>query len=160
MMKLAASVAAVLAVCATAASAQKSGVELGVLECLVDGGSGFIVGSTKDVRCTYTPSDQSFAPETYFGVISKYGLDLGFTRSSVMRWVVLAPSANIYAPGALAGDYYGASADASVAIGGGANILVGRSTQTFTLQPLSIDTQQGINFAVGVTQFQLRSSDS
>ena len=70
---------------------------------------------------------------------------------------MLAPSNNIYAPGALAGDYVGASADASVAVGGGANLLVGRTAQTFTLQPLSVQAQTGLNIAVGITEFQLRS---
>jgi hypothetical protein len=32
-------------------------VELGVLECAVDGGTGFIFGSTKDLRCTFNPAD-------------------------------------------------------------------------------------------------------
>lgn len=156
---LAASIA-FLAVTATVSGANaREGIELGVLECVVDGGTGFIIGSTKDVRCTYTPADDTFAPETYFGAINKFGLDLGTTDSTVMQWVVLAPSADIYAPGALAGDYVGASADASVAVGGGANLLVGRTSQTFTLQPLSLQAQTGINLAIGVTEFQLRSTN-
>ena len=48
--------------------AQNRGVELGLLDCLVDGGTGFIIGSTKDVKCTYKPASRDFAPETYFGV--------------------------------------------------------------------------------------------
>lgn len=142
------------------AGAQNRGVELGLLDCLVDGGTGFIIGSTKDVTCTYKPASPDFAPETYFGVINKFGLDIGYTGSTTIQWVVLAPSDNIYAPGALAGDYVGASADASVAIGGGASLLVGKSAQTFTLQPLSVQAQTGVNLAVGVSEFQLRSSDN
>jgi len=140
------------------AAAQNRGVELGLLDCLVDGGTGFIFGSTKDVTCTYKPASPDFAPETYFGAINKFGLDIGYTGSTTIQWVVLAPTDNIYAPGALAGDYVGASADASIAVGGGANLLVGRSAQTFTLQPLSVQTQTGVNLAVGVTEFQLRTT--
>lgn len=139
------------------AVAQERGVELGLLDCVVEGGAGFIVGSTKDVKCTYTPADKTFAPESYFGVINKFGLDVGVTGNTFIQWLVLAPTANVYAPGALAGDYVGASAEATVAIGAGANLLVGGSDQTFTLQPLSIQEQTGLNLAVGVTQFQLRS---
>ena len=147
-----------LAVLAAPAAAQQGGVELGMLDCVVDAGTGFIIGSRKDVRCTYTPANPTFAPENYFGAINKIGLDLGFTGTTVIKWAVLAPSDNVYAPGALAGDYVGASAEASAAIGAGANLLVGGSTNTFTLQPLSLQAQTGINLAVGVTQFQLRST--
>ena len=137
--------------------AQQSGVELGMLDCVIDGGTGFIFGSTKDVRCTFEPADKEWAPESYFGVINKFGLDIGYTDATIMRWAVLAPIANVYAPGALSGDYVGASAEVTAAIGAGANLLVGGSDRSFTLQPLSVQTQTGLNFAVGVSQFQLRS---
>ena len=140
------------------AIAQHSGVELGVLDCAIGGGTGFILGSSKDLSCTFTPADKSFAPEAYFGAVNKYGLDIGTTSQSVMRWLVLTPLNNIYAPGALAGDYVGASAEVTAAVGAGANLLVGGSAQAFTLQPLSVQTQTGINIAIGVSQFQLRST--
>lgn len=75
-----------------------------------------------------------------------------------MSWLVLAPSLNIYAPGALAGDYVGASAEVTAGIGAGANLLVGGAGPSFTLQPVSLQTQTGMNLAVGVSQFQLRST--
>ena len=70
----------------------------------------------------------------------------------------LAPTANAYALGALAGDYVGASAEATAAVGVGANVLVGGSEQTMTLQPLSVQGQTGLNLALGVSKFQLRSA--
>jgi hypothetical protein len=139
--------------------AQQGGFELGILDCQIDGGTGFIFGSSKDLSCTFEPADKTFAPEPYFGVVNKYGLDIGTTKETFIRWIVLAPSRNIYAPGALAGDYVGASAEITAAYGAGANLLVGGSGQTFTLQPLSLQTQKGLNLAVGVSQFQLRSVD-
>ncbi|MEQ1944878.1 DUF992 domain-containing protein [Mesorhizobium sp. VNQ89] len=147
---------AILAAVATA-NAQNEGIELGVLDCTVEGGAGFIIGSTKDVTCAYTPADANFAAETYSGSIDKFGLDIGTTGETKITWAVLAPSRDIYAPGALAGDYVGASAEASVAVGAGANLLVGGSNKSFTLQPLSLQTQTGFNLAVGVTQFKLRA---
>jgi hypothetical protein len=152
-----AAAAAALSAVAFSAPAQQGGVEIGLLDCQVEGGTGFIVGSTKDVRCTYRPADQSFAPEGYFGAINKIGLDVGTTGTTYIQWAVLAPSANVYAPGALAGDYFGVSAEASAAAGAGANLLVGGSNQTFTLQPLSLQAQTGVNIALGVTEFELRS---
>ncbi|MBA3448605.1 MAG: DUF992 domain-containing protein [Pseudaminobacter sp.] len=149
---------AALSIIAWNAHAQQSGIELGILDCQVEGGTGFIIGSTKDVACTYTPADASFAPEAYFGVIRKIGIDIGTTGTTYIQWAVLAPSVNVYAPGSLAGDYVGASAEATAAVGAGANFLVGGSGQTFTLQPLSIQAQTGLNIAIGVTDFQLRSA--
>lgn len=141
------------------ATAQEPGIELGTLDCAIDAGTGFIFGSTKDLRCTFTPTNTQFTPESYFGAVSKYGLDIGATKETVMRWLVLGPSNNIYAPGQLAGDYVGASAEVTAIFGAGANILVGGSGQTMTLQPLSVQTQTGLNLALGVSQFQLRSMD-
>lgn len=148
--------AALLAMSAAPALAQ-SRVELGVLDCLIEGGAGFIVGSSKEISCTFKPADDQRPPENYFGVVNKFGLDVGVTNATLMQWLVLAPTSDAYAPGALAGDYVGASADASVGVGGGANVLAGGSNKTFTLQPVSVQAQTGLNLAVGVSQFQLRS---
>jgi hypothetical protein len=152
--------AATLAVSALPAAAAQAGVELGVLDCTISGGTGFIIGSKKDLHCTFNPSGQTFAPENYFGAVSKWGIDIGTTDQAVMTWIVLAPSSNIYAPGALAGDYIGASAEVTAAVGAGANLLVGGLNGSFTLQPLSLQTQTGLNLAVGVTNFQIRSVDN
>lgn len=156
-----ATAAAAVALCAAAlpASAQQ-GIEAGRLECVIEGGTGFIVGSSKDLACTFDPVGSEFAPEPYFGVVNKYGLDVGTTGATFMQWIVLAPSADVYAPGSLAGNYVGASAGASVGVGAGANLLVGGSGSSFTLQPLSVETQTGVNIAVGVTDFQLRSASN
>src|SRR4051794_9287591 len=153
MLRTAIAAAATTIVLAGAARAQDQGIELGALECAISGGTGFIFGSSKDLSCTFTPADRTFAPEAYFGAVNKYGLDIGTTKQTVMRWLVLTPLKNIYAPGALAGDYIGASAEVTAAVGAGANLLVGGSSRAFALQPLSLQTQTGIKLAIGVSQF-------
>ncbi len=159
MSKIAPIAAALLLASGGIALAQEGGLELGTLDCAIDAGTGFIFGSTKDMRCTFTPQDQSFLPEAYFGNVSKYGLDIGSTKETRMQWLVLARSSNIYKPGALAGDYVGASAEITAGVGAGANLLVGGSGSSFTLQPVSLQTQTGLNLALGVSQFQLRSAE-
>ncbi len=57
--------------------------------------------------------------------------------------------------GALAGTYVGASAEASVVVGAGANVLVGGSNRSFALQPLSVQGQVGLNFAVAISSLDL-----
>ena len=139
-------------------AAQKANATLGVLDCTVEGGTGFIIGSQKNLKCTFTSANKAVASERYVGVIKKFGLDVGGTKKAVLRWRVLAPTGDVYAPGVLAGDYTGVSAEATVVVGGGANLLVGGSSKTFTLQPLSLQAQTGLNVAAGVTSFQLRAS--
>lgn len=140
------------------AGAQESGVEIGWLDCVADANVGFIIGSTKEVRCTYTPADKSLAPETYGGTITKFGVDVGVTGATVMQWAVVATNKDIYAPGALAGTYAGVGAEATAVAGAGANVLVGGSDKSFSLQPVSVQQQAGLNFAVGVQSFELKKT--
>ena len=59
------------------------------------------------------------------------------------------------APGALAGEYVGASGDLGIGVGAGANILVGGSGRTFALQPLSLEGSVAVNIALGVSMLKL-----
>jgi hypothetical protein len=136
------------------ALAQDGRVEAGLLDCVIEGGAGFVFGSSKDLNCVFTPADGRPA-ENYFGVVNKFGLDVGVTGPAVMQWLVLAPTSDPYGPGALAGSYVGASAEATAGVGVGANVLVGGSGQTFALQPVSVQAQTGLNVAVGVSELQL-----
>jgi uncharacterized membrane protein len=68
--------------------------------------------------------------------MTRVGLDVGFTTGSVIIWTVFAKT-NRY-KGMLTGTYTGASAEMSLAAGLGANVLVGGSSQTVALQPLSV----------------------
>jgi hypothetical protein len=125
----------------------------GTLTCDISGGIGMIIGSKKDVACIFTPS-QPGPREVYTGAITKFGLDVGATAGGEMVWSVFAPSNKHF--GALAGNYGGASAEATVGAGLGANVLVGGSDRTVALQPVSVQGQSGLNLAVGVSELQLR----
>jgi hypothetical protein len=57
--------------------------------------------------------------------------------------------------GMLSGRYFGATAEASIAVGLGANVLVGGSRRSVALQPLSIQGQTGFNIAAGVGELRL-----
>ena len=138
----------------TAAMAQASArTKVGTLSCDISGGIGLIITSKKDVTCMFTPSERG-AREVYIGSISKFGLDLGATAGGEMIWAVYAPTTRKY--GALAGHYGGATAEATVGVGAGANVLVGGSNRTVTLQPVSVQGQAGLNVAAGVAGLDLR----
>jgi uncharacterized protein DUF992 len=134
-------------------AAQAADVEVGVLTCKVDGGVGFVFGSTRDLDCVF--EGLNGGKDRYLGSINKYGIDLGFTGSSLIVWTVLSPSVDIES-GALSGQYGGVSAEATVGLGVGANALVGGSEHAVALQPLSVQGQQGLNVAVGISALQLR----
>ncbi len=127
--------------------------KVGTLTCDISGGIGLIIASHKDVVCMFTPS-QPGPREVYTGSINKFGLDLGATAGGEMIWAVYAPTTRKF--GALAGHYGGASGEATVGAGVGANVLVGGSNRTVSLQPVSVQGQVGLNLAVGVAELNLR----
>lgn len=142
-----------LVIGAPSAFAQKNeGVRVGVLTCSVEGGPGFVFGSSKELRCHFKSSDGR--DERYVGAINKFGLDIGVTGPAVMTWAVLAPTEEV-GRGALSGNYVGAAANASVGVGAGANVLVGGNDDTVSLQPLSVQGQTGVNAALAIAELVL-----
>jgi len=127
--------------------------KVGTLTCDISAGIGLIITSKKNVACMFTPGRPG-PREVYTGSIRKFGLDLGATAGGEMVWAVYAPSKRHF--GALAGHYAGASAEATVGAGLGANVLVGGSSRTVALQPVSVQGQTGLNLAVGVAGLDLR----
>ena len=130
------------------------GVEIGTLVCDVSGGLGLIIGSQREMVCVLEAADGFI--DRYVGVINRFGLDLGATTAGTIVWTVIAPTSDMYATGALSGNYVGASAEATVGVGLGANVLVGGGDRSFTLQPISVQGQTGLNIAAGVAELILR----
>jgi hypothetical protein len=138
---------------AASQAAADGGVKVGVLTCNVSSGWGFILGSSKDVRCNYAPAKG--VSEHYDGTISKIGVDVGYTQGGVIIWNVIAPASNVE-PGALAGGYGGVTAGATVGVGLGANVLLGGSNKSIALQPVSIEGNTGLNVAAGIGGLSLK----
>ncbi len=152
--------AGVLATCLVAASlsfslganAQGTNVQIGVLKCTVAGGTGFILGSKKGLSCTF--KKQNGVIERYTGNVKKFGLDIGTTKKARISWLVFAPSGKNVSR-ALAGGYVGIAAEVTVGGGVGANLLVGGIDKSITLQPLSVQVQEGFNIAAGIGSMSL-----
>lgn len=147
--------AAVATLCLAAGEASAARVKVGVLACRVAPGFGMVVGSSKAISCNFTPTGRK--AERYTGRITRIGLDVGFTHGGTIVWAVFAPTSG-YHSHALAGHYAGASAQASLVAGLGANVLVGGSEKSFALQPFSVSGQMGLNLAVGVAGLELRAA--
>jgi hypothetical protein len=149
-----ASAAALMLGAATFAhAAEGAGVKVGVLTCKVEPGWSYVVGSSKALECSYSPSKGK--KERYYGDIQKVGLDLGYSEGATMVWGVVAPTSDV-GKDALEGDYAGVSASVAAGVGAGAKVLVGGLDKSITLQPLSVEGDKGINLAVGVAAINLK----
>lgn len=145
--------AGLLAAAAAVTPAQAaSGAKIGVLSCTVDGGVGYIIGSAKAVDCVFKSGDRR---EHYHGVMRKLGVDIGITDKTQIAWAVFAPGSA--KRGALKGYYTGATAEATVIAGLGANVLVGGFKKGINLQPLSVQAQTGLNIAAGIGSLSLKA---
>lgn len=144
-----------LAAAAPAPANAAGGIKVGVLTCHIAGGVGFIIGSSKDVECVYKGTGGR--REHYSGSIGKLGIDIGITKDTVVAWAVFAPGK--VNRGALKGTYTGASAEATVIAGLGANVLIGGFRQSINLQPVSLQAQTGLNVAAGIASLHLNSDD-
>ncbi len=120
--------------------------QVGILHCNVSPSVGFIITSSKSIACRF--NRHHFPPEFYVGSISNLGVALGVTGPGHLVWAVFAatPALNPYA---LAGSYGGATANVSFGPGVGANALVGGSSDSIALQPLSVNAQTGIAVNAG-----------
>ncbi|WP_158812450.1 DUF992 domain-containing protein [Methylocapsa sp. S129] len=148
-----AALTATVAAASPASAQQQSNVKVGALRCEVAAGLGMIIASSKEMECRFT-SARGYT-EHYYGTIRKFGLDIGQTNRGTLAWDVFAPTMGPRRH-ALAGDYAGVDASATVGAGIGANALVGGLDRSFTLQPLSIQTQTGLALAAGVASLTLR----
>ena len=129
-------------------------VRVGVLTCVIGGGSGYILGSMKPLYCDFNGADGR--RERYRGSMRKYGIDIGTTSATYLKWIVFAPT-NTLRRGALSGAYGGATVEATVGAGLGANALVGGSERSISLQPFSAQAQVGgANIALGAAAMTLR----
>ena len=117
------------------AFAQAQPVRVGGLTCDTGPRVGLVLGSRQQLRCVFR-SNATGRNYTYTGTIGRIGLDLGVTAGG--------------------GTYVGASGNASFGLGLGANVLIGGSNRTISLQPLSVEGQIGINLAAGVARLTLR----
>ncbi|KQV80021.1 DUF992 domain-containing protein [Rhizobium sp. Root1220] len=132
----------------------RDGVKIGILACDVGGGIGYLLGSAKSVDCVFTPAYSGVPQDRYAGAIRKFGVDLGFTTRGRIVWAVFAPTSG-YHRGALGGLYQGASAEATLVAGVGANVLFGGTNGSVQLQVISVTGQLGINVAATGTSMTL-----
>jgi len=131
----------------------QSATQVGTLSCDVSAGVGMFLVQKQTMYCTFKPMNGG-PPEAYLGRIDEFGVALGAVGQGQLVWGVLAPASGV-PRGALSGTYVGVGAQASAGAGLGANLLVGGTGRAFSLQPLSVEGQTGVNIAGGITTVTL-----
>lgn len=126
----------------------------GMLTCNTGPSVGFVVGGRQTLACQFMPIGP-YPLENYVGDITTVGLDIGANSGGALIWAVFMPTRGAQY-GSLGGNYGGVTGDVSLGIGAGANLLVGGSDRSITLQPFSVEGSTGINLAVGVSGLVLR----
>src|SRR5437879_2744422 len=150
--------AAALVTCLQLPSAQaqpKTWTQVGMLTCRLNPSIGFVIFGHQSMECRFV-QNPPLPPQLYEGALNTVGLDVGITAGGVMGWAVLAPTAGP-PPGALAGEYVGATGEIGVGLGAGVNVLIGGSGRSFALQPVSVEGSVALNVTVGLSGLQLRA---
>jgi Protein of unknown function (DUF992) len=129
--------------------------QIGMLSCKLNPSIGFVIFGHQSMECRFTQNDR-FPPQAYEGALNTVGIDIGVSAGGVLGWGVFAPTAGP-PPGALAGEYVGATGEIGLGLGAGVNVLVGGSGRSFALQPLSVDGSVAINVTLGLSGLQLRA---
>lgn len=135
-----------------------SGVKIGSLTCDVGQGGGYLLGSAKELDCVFRSSFRGIRSDHYTGFVKKLGIDLGYTSRGRLVWAVIAPTAG-YHRGSLSGTYVGAAAEATLGAGLGANVLLGGTSGSIQLQPISVTGQLGLNVAAAGATVTLTSTN-
>jgi hypothetical protein len=153
----AAVIAALPAICGAQPQAQPR-VEVGVLTCFSVGATGFVVLSTRHMRCRFNRKGRNeLYSITYFEW--KVGTDNSHPWAATgqkMAWTVLAPTARL-PPRSLVGSYGGIGGEAPVGVGRSADALIGGSGKSILLQPVSVKSPESRNLAGAVASLQLRA---
>ncbi len=135
------------------AGKQPGGVQAGFLTCNVASGWGFVIGSSRDLKCVWEP--EKGVQYNYKGTVGQFGVDIGYHRSSVLLWTVVAATSDKGAK-SLEGNYGGVTAQAAAGVGAGISALVGGFDKSVTLQPLAISGETGLNAAAGIQTITLK----
>jgi hypothetical protein len=140
---------------ATSPAPAQDATQVGTLTCDVSAGVGMILTQRQTMNCGFSPANGG-PVDPYVGRIDQFGIALGAVQQGQLVWGVIAPASG-FPRGALAGTYTGVGAQATAGAGLGANVLVGGTGRAFSLQPLSIQGQTGLNIAGGITTVTLMS---
>ena len=138
------------------AAAPARASEVGILTCRSPQTTSYILWSSQGYDCWFR-SAVGGGSQHYTAVINRAGAEVGWSNNVTLIWAVFALSGKV-GQGTLEGGYVGASAGAALGVGVRANALVGGLPNSFTLQPVSVEGEGGLNVRATVTGLWLQSA--
>ena len=126
------------------------------LTCKLNPSIGFVIFGHQSMECRFV-QNPPFPVQFYEGALNTVGVDIGISAGGELGWAVLAPTAGP-PPGALAGEYIGATGEVGMGLGAGVNVLIGGSGRSFALQPVSVEGSVALNVTLGLSHLQLRAA--
>jgi hypothetical protein len=128
--------------------------QAGTLSCMVQGGVGYIVGSSRVATCTFDhPGDNNFS-ESYVAKLSRVGVDVGVMPKQAMRWAVYTPGGGAE-PGMLMGAHPGSSTEANVGVGDGGKVSFQSNGRNIVFEQMKAPMAFGVSFGVGEATLEL-----
>ncbi|MEQ1942310.1 DUF992 domain-containing protein [Mesorhizobium sp. VNQ89] len=134
------------------ASPAWSNAQVGMLKCDTSIGIGEILVRKQTMTCVFTHTNGTV--ENYSGTVSQFGIEIGSVEEGHLIWAVFAGSP-VSGTGLLAGKYAGVDASVAAGLGLGADVLVGGTGESLSLQPLAVDGEPGVGIAAGVEKIEL-----
>ena len=131
-----------------------SRIYIGSLTCNIEGGTGYILGSSKSMDCVFLAKDGVQSAQ-YTGSITKVGVDIGYTKAVHTIWRVYSLG-SISSATALSGSYVGEQG--TVAAGGqaGGNWIYGGPNAEIGMIASGIVQDAGYNLAMGIGAMTLK----
>ncbi len=141
-----------------APAAEEAGFNAGIVTCKSIPGTtvNLLIHSSTQLNCTFKRAEggtENYAGESGIGL----GLALSWNKISTMRYSVVTATNDKLGPGALGGKYVGGQASAAFAVGLGAAVLVGGGADNIALQPLAIETIEGLDASAGIGYLFLKA---
>ncbi len=141
-----------------APAAEEAGFNAGIVTCKTIPGTtvSLVIHSSTQLNCTFERAEgstENYAGESGIGL----GLALSWKKISTMRYTVLTATNDKLGPGALAGKYVGGQASVAWAAGLGAAVLLGGGADNIALQPIAVETIQGMDASAGIGYLFLKA---
>ncbi|TAJ88300.1 DUF992 domain-containing protein [Reyranella sp.] len=130
-----------------------SRIYIGALSCNIAGGTGYVLGSSKNMDCVFLGRDGHSAE--YTGTINKVGVDIGYTKAVHTVWRVYSLGSD-RKPNQLSGTYVGEQS--TVAAGGqaGGNWIYGGPNAEIGMVASGIVKDAGYNLATGIAEMSIK----
>ena len=131
-----------------------SRIYIGSLTCNIEGGTGYILGSSKSMDCVFLSKDGVQSAQ-YTGTIDKIGIDIGYTKAIHTIWRVYSLGSE-RAASTLSGTYVGEQTTAAAGGQAGGNWLYGGANAEVGMLASGVVQDAGYNLATGIAAMTIR----